>query len=461
MAYILALRQGTTSSKALLFNPQGEVKGVAQQPVPQIVPQSGWVAAIGICNQRETTLVWDRISGEPLWNALVWQDRRTTRQCQDLPENLIKERTGLVPDACFSATKIAWILDNIELARSRAEAGELAFGTVDSWLLWKLTEGLHVTDVSNASRTVLFNLETLDWDEELLDLFGIPRSLMPEVRSSSEVCGHTAEGVLPARIPVASLVGNQQASLFGQLCFSPGLCKCSYETGAFILMNTGRSPTPTNKLLTTAGWGRGDTTDYALEGNVFLASAALDWLRGGLGMVRTLGELEWLAAQVPDTGGVYFVPAFNGLGSPYWNPQARGTLIGLSRETTAAHVVRAALEGLAFQVVDIVEAMAEAMQNDPSELRVDGSLAEVDLLMQMQADVLGIPTVRPHIADASALGAAYLAGLAIGCWSDLEQLQHHPRPRHDFLPVHSPTRLAESRERWKRAVDCADRWGRV
>jgi glycerol kinase len=455
MKYILSLDQGTTSSRAIVFDHYGTAVAAAQKEFTQIFPQPGWVehdpeeiwltqaqvamevlakaratvadiAAIGITNQRETTVVWDRRTGRPICNAIVWQDRRTAEACEKLKkrklEKTIQKKTGLVIDAYFSATKLQWILENVKGAAKKAKAGQLAFGTIDSWLLWNLTNGKrHATDLSNASRTMLCNIHTGDWDKDLLKLFGIPRSMMPEIRSSSEVYG---EAVLPAgKIPIAGIAGDQQAALFGQICTHPGMVKNTYGTGCFMLMHTGTKPVASkNKLLTTVAWKLGKRIEYALEGSVFMGGAVVQWLRDGLGIIGSSKEIEALAESVPDSGGVNFVPALTGLGAPHWDPHARGIITGLTRGTTKANIARAALEGIAFQVADLVHAMESDAKMKLEELRVDGGASVNHLLMQFQADLLGVPVVRPRITETTALGAAYLAGLAVGYWRSLKEI---------------------------------------
>src|SRR5678815_1122736 len=451
MKHILALDQGTTSSRAILFDHAGSIVAVAQKEFPQIFPKPGWVehdprdiwssqagvaaealtkarvraddiAAIGITNQRETAIVWDRATGEPIMNAIVWQDRRTAPICDRLRarkmDRVIRRKTGLVIDAYFSATKVQWMLQNVKGAKVKAKAGELAFGTVDSWLVWNLTSGkVHVTDVSNASRTMLFDIAKGQWDDELLEIFGVPHSMLPEVRSSSEVYGETS--LLGKPVPIAGIAGDQQAALFGQACLKPGMVKNTYGTGCFMLMNTGTKRIASkHNLLTTIAWRIGDRTEYALEGSIFIAGAVVQWLRDGLEFFRSAPEIEALAAVVEDTGGVYLVPAFAGLGAPHWDPHARGTIVGLTRGTTKAHVARAALEGIALQVMDVLKAMEADAGIRLKELRVDGGASANDLLMQLQADLLNVPVVRPKILETTALGAAYLAGLAVGYWKN-------------------------------------------
>jgi len=490
MKHILALDQGTTSSRAIVFNDAGSIEAVAQQEFHQIFPQPGWVehdaneiwstqcqvavealararlkksdlAAIGIANQRETTAVWDRQSGAPVGNAIVWQDRRTAPFCERLKadglEPLLQARTGLVVDAYFSGSKLRWILDNVPGARAKAEAGQLAFGTIDSWLAWKLTGGRkHITDASNASRTMLFNIHKGNWDDELLDIFKVPRAMLPEVRASSEIHGE-ATGDL-AGVPIAGIAGDQQAALFGQVCTQPGLVKNTYGTGCFLLMNTGTEAVASkNKLLTTVAWRIGKQTEYALEGSMFVAGAAIQWLRDGLGIIKSAPEVEALAARVPDHGGVYFVPAFTGLGAPHWDPYARGTMLGITRGTSAAHVARAALESIAFQTADLLQAMEADSSIRLKELRVDGGAARNNLLMQFQADVLGVPVVRPKITETTALGAAYLAGLAAGVWKDGEIAAQWSAEKR-FEPAMNATTRAKLRADWNAAVERAKRW---
>ena len=493
MTYILALDQGTTSSRAIVFDRAGAIRAVAQKEFRQIFRQSGWVehdpdeiwssqvgvaaealtraglqaadiAAIGITNQRETAVVWDRETGRPIHNAIVWQDRRTAGLCDQLKaaghEPLIRSRTGLVIDAYFSATKVRWMLDNVEGARVRAESGGLAFGTVDSWLIWKLTGGrTHVTDVTNASRTMLYDIHAGAWDDELLDLLEIPRSMLPEVRSSSEVYAETSGDIFARPIPIAGIAGDQQAALFGQMCTERGMVKNTYGTGCFMLLNTGAQAVPSkNRLVTTIAWERDGRVEYALEGSIFIAGAVVQWLRDGLGIIRTAPEVEALAASVKDNGGVYLVPAFAGLGAPHWDPYARGALLGMTRGTTAAHVARAALEGIAYQVADVLSAMEADSGIPVTELRVDGGAAANNLLMQFQADILGAPVVRPRIVETTALGAAYLAGLAVGYWSDIEEVRAQWSADQRFAPNMPRERAAALWERWRRALERAGGW---
>ncbi|HEX3685646.1 MAG TPA: glycerol kinase GlpK [Bryobacteraceae bacterium] len=491
MKYILALDQGTTSSRAVLVSADGRVHGQAQTPFRQIFPKPGWVehdpveiwssqagvamealaqanatadsvAAIGITNQRETTLLWDRQTGEPIHNAIVWQDRRTSSFCDRLREqgheSTIQQKTGLVIDAYFSASKIRWLLDHVPGARERAARGELAFGTVDSWLIWKLTGGArHVTDVTNASRTMLFNLHTQRWDEELLDLLQIPAALLPEIVGSSEVCGETT-GVLQG-IPIAGIAGDQQAALFGQMCTRSGMVKCTYGTGSFMLLNTGQQAVASrNKLLTTVAWRIGGQTAYALEGSIFIAGAVVQWLRDELQIIRTAEEIEPLAASVPDSGGVYLVPAFSGLGAPHWDQYARGAILGLTRGSNRAHLARAALEGIAFQVADVLAAMESDSGVSIEELRVDGGAARNNLLMQMQADLLGVPVTRPANPETTVAGAAYLAGLAVGFWPDRESLARQWAVDARFTPRLASEQRLERRAGWARALERARNW---
>ena len=493
MSFILALDQGTTSSRALVFDHDGTVRGSAQKEFRQIFPEPGLVehdaeeiwasqlgvaveavaragatatdsAAIGITNQRETTVVWERRSGKPIHNAIVWQDRRTAGECDILRsrglEPLFRERTGLLLDPYFSGTKLAWLLDHVPDARRRAEAGELAFGTIDSWLVWNLTGGeRHVTDASNASRTLLFNLQSGAWDPVLLELLRIPAAVLPEVVDSSAVYGETAARFFAARIPIAGIAGDQQASLFGQLCDHPGMVKNTYGTGCFMLMHTGERPvTSRQNLLTTVACRLNGETEYALEGSVFSAGAAVQWLRDGLGIIRSSGEIEALAASVPDNGGIYLVPAFTGLGAPQWDPYARGTILGISRGTTAAHLARATLESIAFQSADLLEAMEKDSGTPLTELRVDGGATDNDLLMQFQADLLGVPVVRPQVRETTALGAAYLAGLAIGFWRDRAEISRFRQTERTFFPAMAREKAATLRYTWSRALERAKGW---
>lgn len=485
--YILSLDQGTSSSRAIVFDAAGKVCSVAQHEFPQIFPRSGWVehdphhiwssqasviaeaiseiningkniAAIGITNQRETTIAWDAETGEPVYNAIVWQDRRTSELCDRLRgdglEDWIRQKTGLIVDAYFSATKIKWILDNVQGARKKAEDGKLRFGTVDSWLVWKLTRGeVHVTDVTNASRTMLFNIHTMQWDEELLGLFDIPVSMMPEVKSSSEIYGYTTTTIFAHRVPIAGIAGDQQAALFGQMCVEPGAVKNTYGTGCFLLMNTGDRPIfSSNRLLTTVAWQLDGKVSYALEGSIFVAGSVVQWLRDGLKCISSSADVEVLASSVPDTGGVYFVPALTGLGAPYWNQYARGVISGISRGTTAAHIARAALEGVAFQVYDIVKAMERDSQLPITELKVDGGASANNLLMQFQSDILRTKVLRPCVTETTALGAAYLAGLAVGFWENVPQIRSQWAVEREFLPELSGSYVPGLISGWHDAV---------
>jgi glycerol kinase len=492
MKYLLALDQGTTSSRALVVDHDGTVVAVAQKEFTQIFPQPGWVehdpkeiwssqigvaadalsragatikdvAAIGITNQRETTVVWDRKTGEPIHNAIVWQDRRTAPFCDNLRaaghEKLIQEKSGLVIDAYFSGTKVNWLLDNVPGAREKANRGELAFGTVDSWLIWRLTDGeVHVTDETNASRTLFLNLHTKQWDDELLGILNVPRSVLPEVRSSSEVYGK-AKGTLEG-IPIAGIAGDQQSALFGQACLKPGMAKNTYGTGSFMLINTGTEPIPSkNKLLTTIAWRVGqEKTEYALEGSVFITGAVVQWLRDSLKIIRTSAEVEELALSVPDNGGVYFVPAFVGLGAPHWDAYARGTIVGLTRGSTGAHIARAALEAIAYQVADVLFAMESDSGVKLAELRVDGGAAGNNHLMQFQADILGIPVVRTANPEATALGSAYLAGLATGFYKSADEVAAQWKSDRTFEPKMSADQRQKLQAEWKKALGRAKGW---
>ena len=491
MKYILALDQGTTSSRAIVFDHNGSVVSVAQQEFRQIFPQPGWVehdaqeiwatqsnvaaqainkarltandiAAIGITNQRETTVVWDRTTGKPICNAIVWQDRRTAGACDRLKARglakVIRRKTGLVVDAYFSGTKLQWILNNVPGAKAKARAGELAFGTIDSWLVWNLTGGrTHVTDPSNASRTMLFNIHTGDWDDELLKMFGVPRSVLPEVRSSSEVYGES--NLLGAAIPIAGIAGDQQAALFGQVCTKPGMVKNTYGTGCFMLMNTGTKPIASrNNLLTTVAWRIGNRTEYALEGSIFIAGAVVQWLRDGLQIISSSSEVEALASQVPDNGGVYVVPAFAGLGAPHWDQYARGLIIGLTRGSSRSHIARAALEGIAYQVADVLQAMQSDSKIRLKELRVDGGACANNLLMQFQADLLNVPVVRPKVSETTALGAAYLAGLAVGYWKDQSEIATQWQTDRGFVPAMKTATRKKLVSGWTKALGRAMKW---
>lgn len=484
--YIVALDQDTSSSRAIVFNRKGEAKAVCQKEFTQHFPQPGMVehdpmeiwateyavmteavtslglggadiAAIGITNQRETTIVWDAATGKPICNAIVWQDRRTSEYCDSLKEagltEMIRSKTGLIIDAYFSGTKIRWILENVPGARERAERGELRFGTVDSWLVWNLTGGHeHVTDVSNASRTMLFNIHTLQWDAELLDILGVPLSMMPQVKSSSEVYGRTS--LLGEDVPVSGIAGDQQAALFGQMCTEQGAVKNTYGTGCFLLMNTGEKPIVSkNNLLTTIAWKLDGKVTYALEGSIFVAGSVVQWLRDGLGIIRSSSEVEALAASVSDAGGVYMVPALTGLGAPYWDQYAKGSIHGITRGTTAAHIARAALEGIAFQTMDIVSAMEKDAGVPLGELKVDGGASRNNLLMQFQSDVLGTKVVRPLVTETTALGAAYLAGLAVGFWKSIDEVKRQWQAERIFTPTMAPDLVALAKKGWADAVD--------
>ena len=485
--FILSLDQGTTSSRAIVFDHDGNIRSVAQHEFPQIFPRPGWVehdpfqiwgsqasviaeaisriginghniAAIGITNQRETTIVWDAETGEPVYNAIVWQDRRTSEYCDALREaghaEMIKEKTGLILDAYFSATKIKWILDNVPGARERAEAGRLKFGTVDTWLISCLTRNtVHVTDVTNASRTMLFNIHTLEWDKDLLELFGIPASMLPEVKPCSCVMGHTTTTIFAHEVPIAGVAGDQQAALFGQMCIKPGAVKNTYGTGCFLLMNSGNRPIVSkNRLLSTIAWKIGDEVTYALEGSVFVGGSVVQWLRDCLHCISSSTEVEALAESVPDTGGVYFVPALTGLGAPYWDQYARGLISGISRGTTSAHIARAALEGIAYQIYDIVKAMELDSGLNIVELKVDGGASRNNLLMQFQSNLLDTEVWRPSVTETTALGAAYFAGLAVGYWESVEQLHSQWQLERSFRPDAAPEQVAAQLDGWHDAV---------
>jgi glycerol kinase len=493
--FVLALDQGTTSSRALLFDRDGKIRAQAQQEYPQHFPHPGWVehdpaeiwasqravaaeamdkagiggnalACIGITNQRETTIVWDRASGRSLGNAIVWQDRRTSGFCDELKrrgmEAMVREKTGLVIDAYFSGPKIRWILDHVKGAREQAERGELAFGTVDSWLIWNLSKGKkHVTDAGNASRTMLFNIHRLDWDEELLALMDIPRSMLPEVVPSSGICGHADPQWFGEEVPVAGLAGDQQAALFGQMCTGKGMVKNTYGTGCFLLINTGDKPfLSKNKLLATVAWQLGGKTTYALEGSIFMAGAVVQWLRDGLGIIGSSSEVEELARQVQDSGDLFLVPSFTGMGAPYWDQYARGLMIGINRGTSRAHIARAALEGIAYQTMDVLHAMKLETGMQISELRVDGGASANDLLMQFQADILRTRVVRPHITETTALGAAYLAGLATGFWKDMDALEKQWQAGQVFEPQRGENEVLRLKDKWADAVSRARSWSR-
>lgn len=485
--FILALDQGTTSSRAIVFDHNGQIKSVAQKEFPQYFPQPGWVehnpneiwssqasviaeaisaidingldiAGIGITNQRETTIVWDIDTEEPIYNAIVWQDRRTAEYCDKLKAqgltDKIHEKTGLIVDAYFSGTKIKWILDNVPGARKRAEMGKLRFGNVDAWLVWRLTRGeVHVTDVTNASRTMLFNIHDLKWDEDLLKLLDIPLSMMPEVKSSSEIYGHTQTTIFAHEVPISGIAGDQQAALFGQMCIEPGAIKNTYGTGCFVMLNTGRKPVMSkNNLLTTIAWKIGDRVDYALEGSIYVGGSVVQWLRDGLGFITSSSEIEDLASTVPDSGGVYFVPALTGLAAPYWDQYARGTIVGITRGTTRAHIARAALDGIAFQTYDIAQAMAKDMEAPLTELKVDGGASRNNLLMQYQSNLLGIKVVRPKITETTALGAAYLAGLAVGFWKDIDEIKNQWQVERSFEPPADSEEMAAAKAGWADAI---------
>ena len=485
--FILALDQGTTSSRAIVFDHNGQIKSVAQKEFTQYFPQPGWVehnpneiwssqasvraeaisaidingldiAGIGITNQRETTIVWDIDTEEPIYNAIVWQDRRTAEYCDKLKAqgltDKIHEKTGLIVDAYFSGTKIKWILDNVPGARKRAEMGKLRFGNVDAWLVWRLTRGeVHVTDVTNASRTMLFNIHDLKWDEDLLKLLDIPLSMMPEVKSSSEIYGHTKTTIFAHEVPISGIAGDQQAALFGQMCIEPGAIKNTYGTGCFVMLNTGRKPVMSkNNLLTTIAWKIGDRVDYALEGSIYVGGSVVQWLRDGLGFITSSSEIEDLASTVPDSGGVYFVPALTGLAAPYWDQYARGTIVGITRGTTRAHIARAALDGIAFQTYDIAQAMAKDMEAPLTELKVDGGASRNNLLMQYQSNLLGIKVVRPKITETTALGAAYLAGLAVGFWKDIDEIKNQWQVERSFEPLADSEEIAAAKAGWADAI---------
>ena len=493
MSFILALDQGTTSSRAMVFDHDGTIRSLSQKEFRQFFPAPGlvehdaeeiWasqlgvaveaiaragvtasdIAAIGITNQRETTVVWDRSTGKPIHHAIVWQDRRTAGECDLLRtrghEPTFRAKTGLVLDPYFSGTKLAWLLDHVPGARAKAETGNLAFGTIDSWLVWNLTGGeRHLTDASNASRTLLFNIHDMTWDPQLLELLRIPPSILPEVVDSSQVYGHAAAHILAARVPIAGIAGDQQAALFGQLCDRPGMVKNTYGTGCFMLMHTGTRPVDSGQnLITTVACKTGGKTEYALEGSVFVAGAAVQWLRDGLGIIRSSSDVEALAASVSDNGGVYLVPAFTGLGAPHWDPYARGALLGITRGTTAGHIARATLESIAFQTADLLQAMEADAGTPMAELRVDGGATANDLLMQFQADLLGVPVVRPQVRETTALGVAYLAGLAVGYWQDRAELGQLWQAERTFTPTMERGRAAELRRTWRRALERSKEW---
>jgi len=491
--YILSLDAGTTSNRAILFNHTGEIVAAAQQEFKQIYPQQGWVehnpetiwetqlkvareviqkagisasqiAGIGITNQRETAIVWNRETGNPIYNAIVWQDRRTAGFCDELKargfEKIVAEKTGLVVDAYFSATKIKWILDHVEGARELANAGKLAFGTVDTWLVWKLTSGnLHITDVSNASRTLIFNIKTLQWDNELLELFDIPSSVLPEVKPSCHFYGITDENLFGVQIPISGIAGDQQAALFGQMCIKPGMVKNTYGTGCFVVMNTGSKPIVSKyKLLTTIGWQIGSEVTYALEGSIFIGGAVVQWLRDQLGIIKSSSEIEALANDVENSGGVSFVQGFVGLGAPHWDQYATGAIIGLSRGTGKAHIARAALEAIAFRSMEVIETMVEDSGIELNELRVDGGAAVNNLLMQIQADAINTKVVRPKVTETTALGAAYFAGLAVGFWKNMDEIKQQWQIDKIFNPVSDSTQIKKLIKDWKKAVERSKNW---
>lgn len=486
--YILAIDQGTTSSRAILFDHEMHIASMAQKEFQQIFPQPGWVehdpmeiwasqaavvaeaiskiginglniAAIGIANQRETTIVWDIDTGEPVYNAIVWQDRRTSDFCDSLKAqglvDSIRKKTGLIIDAYFSGTKIKWILDNVPGAREKADAGKLRFGNVDTWLIWQLTRGtVHATDVTNASRTMLFNINTLKWDEDMLQFLDIPASMLPEVKSCSELFGYTKTTIFAHEVPIAGVAGDQQAALFGQMCTEPGSIKNTYGTGCFVMLNTGESPVISkNNLLTTVAWKIGDTVNYALEGSIYVGGSVVQWLRDGLGIIKSSAEVEELAASVPDSGGVYFVPALTGLAAPYWDQHARGTIVGITRGTTAAHIARAALDGIAFQTYDIAQAMANDLGKPLVELKVDGGASRNALLMQRQADLLGIKVIRPITTETTAEGVAFMAGLAVGYWSGLDEIKNLWLKDVEFTPNSDSESIERDKEGWKNAIN--------
>ena len=491
--YILALDQGTTSCRAVIFDRKGTIVSTAQKEFTQHFPKPGWVehdaleiwstqagmaaeavtkenlegtdiSAIGITNQRETVVVWDRHSGQPIYNAIVWQDKRTAAYCDSLKAagkaEMIREKTGLVIDAYFSGTKVKWILDNVQGAREKAENGDLIMGTIDTWLIWNMTKGeLHITDVTNACRTLFFNINTLSWDDELLELFNIPKSILPEVKASSEVYGYTSPNFFAAKIPIAGIAGDQQAALFGQMCTKEGMVKNTYGTGCFMLMNIGDKPIVSkNNLLTSIGWQINGKTTYVLEGSIFIAGAVVQWLRDSLKIIKTSSEVEQLAASVDSTEGVYFVPAFAGLGAPHWNQHAQGTIFGLTRGSTDAHIARAALESIAYQTMDILKAMEADSGIAIKELRVDGGATVNNMLMQFQSDVLNTETVRPKIVETTVMGAAFLAGLAVGYWDNLEEIQEIWQTDRRFEPDTNRTEIDKGIKGWYRAIDALEHW---
>lgn len=487
MKYILSIDQGTTSSRSILFDHEGNICSIAQKEFTQIFPKPGWVehnpqeiwssqastiaqvitnvgadgadiVAIGITNQRETTIVWDVETGQPVYNAIVWQDRRTADYCKTLEKQgltqKIREKTGLILDAYFSGTKVRWILENVPGAREKAEAGKLRFGTVDTWLIWKMTHGeKHVTDVSNASRTLLYNIHTLQWDQEMLELLDIPVSMLPEVKSSSEIYGYTHMPIFSLDVPIAGIAGDQQAALFGQMCTEPGTIKNTYGTGCFLLMNTGdKAVLSKNNLLTTIAWKIGNQVSYALEGSVFVAGSVIKWMRDEMHMFRTSKDIDRLAEKVEDTGGVYFVPALTGLGAPYWDPYAKGTITGITRGTKLEHIARAALEGIAFETMDIVDAMRKDAEVELGDLKVDGGVSNSDVTMQFQADILGTKVIRPTCVETTAKGAAYLAGLAVGFWSSIEEIKAQWAADRTFEPIMTEEKVSEVKAGWRDAI---------
>ncbi|WP_047549611.1 glycerol kinase GlpK [Psychroserpens sp. Hel_I_66] len=491
--YILSLDQGTTSSRAIVFDKKGNVVSMAQKEFTQYFPKPGWVehdpteiwstqtgvaaeaiakkgldvkhiAAIGITNQRETVIVWDKHTGKPIYNAIVWQDKRTSDYCDELKKegknDLFRQKTGLVIDSYFSGTKVKWILDNVDGAREKAEAGDLILGTIDTWLIWNFTKGeQHITDVTNASRTLMFNINTMDWDDELLEILTIPKSMLPEVKQSSEVYGHTKSTFYDSKIPIAGIAGDQQAALFGQMCTKPGMVKNTYGTGCFMLMNIGEKPIVSkNNLLTTVAWKVNGKTTYALEGSIFIAGAVVQWLRDGLKIIRNSSEIEKLANSVESSDGVYFVPAFAGLGAPHWNQHAKGTLFGLTRGSTDAHIARAALESVAFQTMDILKAMEADAEISIEELRVDGGATINNMMMQFQSDVLNTQTVRPKIVETTAMGAAFLAGLAVGYWESTDEIQDIWQIDKTFKPTTDRAETEANIKGWYRAIDALEYW---
>ncbi|WBL22913.1 glycerol kinase GlpK [Zunongwangia sp. HRR-M8] len=494
--YMLALDQGTTSSRAILFDKKGKIVSVAQKEFTQHFPQPGWVehdareiwstqagvaaeattkhgmngkniAGIGITNQRETVVVWDKKTGDPVYNAIVWQDKRTSDYCDELKEDgtaeIIKKKTGLVIDSYFSGTKVKWILDNVDGAREKAEAGDLIMGTIDTWLIWNFTKGeLHITDVTNACRTLFFNINTMEWDDELLEIFDIPKSMLPEVKDSSEIYGHTKTTVFASKIPIAGIAGDQMAALFGQMCTKKGMVKNTYGTGCFMLMNIGEEPIVSeNNLLTSVAWRINGKTEYCLEGSIFIAGAVVQWLRDGLGVIKKSADVEKLASSVDTTDGVYFIPAFSGLGAPHWNQKAKGTMFGITRGTTDAHIARASLEAIAYQTMDILKAMQADSGIDIKQLRVDGGASVNDMLMQFQSDVLNTETVRPEVTETTALGAAYLAGLAVGYWDSMEEIEEIWKIDKEFHPTEDQDAVKEGIDGWYRAVNALQEWTKL